>query len=169
MSKEFRNIHSARNLLKLYVKNGRDINLIKNLPISNIDRFDVWQIVFAEEPEAYRELMIKEYYHTFRKEYQDEACKDTMFLIAVNKLTQLEEWDTPPLTVEDAIKIIIDCLGKESLPKLIAKAEYCTKLRREIIEPYFKKDNEWVGYAKKVVNKLKKYDNSLTFSKTVVL
>jgi archaeosine-15-forming tRNA-guanine transglycosylase len=127
--------------------------------MSQIGRFDVWQSVFGKEPEAYRELCIKEWYNTFF-----EAKKDTndellilKYEMGVMRLIQLEEWNTP-FTVDDGIKIIIDCFGKDVLPKIIIEAEKNVKQREEIVKPYVKQDDQWVGYAKNVLNKLKQYN-----------
>lgn len=156
-SKEFRNVHSAKFCLNVYIERGRDLQVIRNIPIADIGRFDVWQCVFEKEPEAYRELCIKEWYNDYLKSSDDDNVNKIRLEFSVYRLIQLEEWNTS-FTVQDAIKIIFDCCGTECLPFLIEKAEKCVESRKDIVKPYYKPDNEWVGYAERVVNKLKSYE-----------
>lgn len=156
-SKEFRNVHSARAYLKIYVDSGRNLETIRDIPINEIERFDVWQCIFEKEPEAYRELCIKEWYYTFLHTPEDESVKELKLLLIVSRLIRCEEWNTP-FTTQDGIDIILDCYGTDYLPLLIEKVKESADLRKEIVKPYFKPDHEWVGYADRVLEKLKTYE-----------
>jgi len=160
-SKEFRNVHSAKFYLNIYVERGRDLRVIRNIPIDEIGRFDVWQCVFEKEPEAYRELCVKEWYNDNLKSSDNDDVNKFRLEFSVYRLIQLEEWNTS-FTVQDAIKIIFDCYGTECLPFLIEKAEKCVESRKEIVKPYYKPDNEWVGFAERVLEKLKQYERHYT-------
>lgn len=148
-NKEFRNVHAANEALKKYIESGRHIANIRS--ISNIDRYDVWQCVFEKEPKAYRELQIKELYNIVLKWENVSPATTSMFLITL--LTQLTEFKSP-LSLKDAVKIIVDAFGEDCLVVLKNEAIRSVKRRQEIIKPYFKKDNEWVNNSKKVVRAL---------------
>jgi hypothetical protein len=155
--KEFRNVHSAQHYLQVYIDSGRDINIIRSIPPSEINCFDVWQCVFEEEKEAYRVLSKKEFYYSLRELDQDpERAK---LMIVGIRLLQLEEWNTS-FTVDDAIQITIDCFGENIVSPLINYVSKLADQRQKIIEAYKEKDEEWVSYAQNVINKLKKYQNN---------
>ncbi|RTK98594.1 MAG: hypothetical protein EKK57_11390 [Proteobacteria bacterium] len=157
-SSKFRNVHSAKYYLGRYIESGRNIEVIRSIPLSAIERYDVWQCAFGQEKEALKELYIKDFYHSMSDTYQltknNEAILGIFYGVAITRLTQLEEWNLV-FTTDDGIKILLDICGQEKLDGLIAEANHSLSQRQEIISQYFKKDNEWVGYALSIVNKLK--------------
>jgi hypothetical protein len=154
---EFRDVHAAREALARYIDSGRDISTIKAL--TNVCRYDVWQCVFEKEPEARRELQIKEL-----TEECLQYCKDIyevdgpcgiIATIFITHLTQIVEWNTP-LKIQDAIKIILDTMGDEYIVALRKEAEISYERRVSIVKPYYQRDNEWVDYSKQVLDILNK-------------
>lgn len=157
---EFRSVHAANYVLDNYIRSNRDIRIIKDIPFDQISRYDVWQTVFSEEKEAYRELEIKEWY-SLLIEYSKNPMEIKKYssVLCITLLTQTVEWNSP-LKIQDEIKIILDIMGDEFLDSLISDAEdHCTR-RMKIVEPYHKKDNEWVGYSKTVLDILLKFKNT---------
>ena len=154
-SAEFRSVHCAESALKCYINSNKNINVIKNIPINNIDRYDVWLTVFSKEHEAYRELEIKEWY-SLLDDYRSasEGVKKYASVLCITLLTQTVEWDSP-LKINDEISIILDIIGDNFLPVLIEKAEEHYNRRLEIVKPYHNPDNEWVSHSKKVFDALK--------------
>lgn len=142
---EFRNVHSAKAVLAAYIASEKDLNIIRS--VKTIGRMDVWQCAFSEEKEAYRELQIKEFYQS-ALDNKDSKCAATLLVVLLN---QIVEWKTP-LSIEDAIKIILDVMGPDYRPKLLTEAKHHHETRIEIVKPYVKHDDEWVNYSKIVVD-----------------
>ena len=148
---EFRSVHAARAILKAYIANNRNVAIIQ--AVTNIDRFDVWQCVFEKEPAAYRELQIKELYDMALK-WDDISTKmtATLFVTMLSRLVEFKQ----SLSVEDGIQVVVDSLGKKCIPALLREAKRNQARREEIVKPYYKHDDEWVGYSKKLVAALEK-------------
>lgn len=153
MSKEFRNVHSAQYYLRTYVDSNRNIDIIRSIPMVEIKRYDVWQAVFRDEPDAYRELCRKEWYRDFIDITSKEGSSSMIPMLVTSRMIQLTEWNGP-FSVQDAISIIIDIFGIDYLSVLIEEGKQHVKQREEIIKPYFQQDSEWVGYAQTVVDLL---------------
>lgn len=152
-SSEFRDVHAARALLEAYIKSDKNLDVIRNLPINSTNRYDVWRCVFEKEREAYAVLQEKELYHTLMKYGKgDIEMAATLCIIILEKLFEFDS----PLKVDDAIKIILDILGDEMLPHLKEEAKISYDRRVSIVKPYFKHDDEWVGYSKMLMKKLNK-------------
>lgn len=151
---EFRCVHAARSALSTYKASGKNIDIIKAVKI--IDRYDVWQCVFEEEKDAYRELQIKELYDNLLKyKYTKKLARITSMLY-ITILLRLVEFKTP-LKLEDGVAIVLDGLGEKAIPHLKAEAKRNYEQRIEIIKPYFKHDVEWVAQSKKLIDVLDKY------------
>ena len=169
MSDEFRGIHQASQLLAQY-KKSRDLELIRSVPISDIKRFDVWQSVFEEEPEAFRELEIKKMYETFGRNHyhgDDEStrkiCRRMAMTLAVTFIDRKIEYPKHAhLSIEDLLRIVVDVFGVEILDDLRTEAKEHVAQREEIIKPYFEKDNTWVQYAKDGMAKIEKFKLTIT-------
>jgi hypothetical protein len=155
--KEFRNVHSARAYLKVYVDSGRNLEVIREIPLNEIERFDVWQCIFDSEPEAYKELCIKQWYDTYIDTSENDSQKEFNLERIARRIVQIEEWNTA-FTMQDAINIVLDCYGMECLPCLIDKTQKVVDIRKDIVKPYAKPDHEWVGIAERVLEKLKQYE-----------
>ncbi len=154
MSNEFRSVHAAREVLAQYIASGRDLKLVREVKVG--ERFDVWQAVFEKEPAAIRELQIREFYDDCLriKKSSGETLKCYLtFIIA--RLNQYVEWDCP-MKIGDAVQIILDIFDKNEIMLLQQEAETHLERRKEIVKPYFKKDDEWVKFSQTVVNHLNK-------------
>lgn len=158
---EYRNVHIAKHYLQLYLNSGKNLDAIRQIPLSEIDRSDVWQCVFESEPEAYRDLCKKTFYKDIL--LMSKCANNFIYRSIVMRLIQLEEWNTS-FSVNDAIKVTMDCLGIRALPELIKEAYEAAEQRKQIIAPYLKKDTEWVSFAEKVAIKLKEYSKSNDYS-----
>lgn len=156
-SSESRTVHAARAALATYLASDKNIDVIRNIPISHITRYDVWQCVFAKEKEAYKELQRKEWYSIFTKYNVEEnkMLKESVGTLAVIYLEKLTEFKSP-LSIKEGIALILDCFGNDFLPILINEANISLQRRIEIVKPYFKEDGEWIGYSKSVLNALKR-------------
>lgn len=166
-SSESRVVHAANDALKAYLHSNKNINIIKDIPIQHIKRYDVWQCVFEKELEAFKELQIKEWYYMFLDyksilsdtELTDKQLKSLKSIIAttaISLLVQAVEFKLP-LKIKDSISIIVDCLGDDFLPILTSEAEHYFQRRKDIVKPYFKHDNEWVGYSITVLEAVKSF------------
>ena len=164
MSDEFRGNHQAEQLLAQYQK-SRDLELIKSVPISDIKRFDVWKCVFEEEPEAFRELEVKEMYEIFGRihyhgddETTRKICQRMAMTLVVTFIDRkIENPQYAYLSIEDLLRIVIDVFGVDILDDLTKEAEEHVAQRQEIIKPYFEKDNDWVQYAKDGMAEIEKF------------
>lgn len=155
-NKESRNVHSAVAALATYIAADRNLAVLRTFPIGSTTRYDVWQGVFKKEKEALRFLQEQELIDLLTKYGNTpDYMHSSVAMLCVCRLEQITEWDSP-LSLNDAIKIILDCLGDAFLPVLIKEAEVCWQRRKDIIKPYFKHDDEWVKYSEKVVKALKK-------------
>ena len=147
---ECRPVHAARELLEMYVSSGRRLELIKSTKITG--DYGVWQCVFENEPEAYRELLIKELQEYLSSFLSDNWCSEkTRAMCLVNRLTQSVEFNSP-LTLNDCIKLMIDTLGKGIVPSLKIAAEEAVIRRQKIVSQYTNKDTDWVGHSATVLN-----------------
>lgn len=159
MSTEFRNLNQARFYLKLYIDNNRNLKIIKGIPLSEINRFDVWACVFEKEPEAFREIYIKEYYDIFLK-YQDSNIKNKcVSMLAGTMLMNIVEWNIP-FTIDDAIQILIDCYGKEILEDVKSEVENIKKIREDIVKSYKNPDTEWINKPQLLIDKITHYQTT---------
>jgi hypothetical protein len=164
MSDEFRGVHAATELLAQYKEAG-DLELVKAYPINRIKRFDVWKCVFEEEPEAYRELEIKEMYALFRKDcYHSEDSKTSeicrrmsMTLVITFIDRKIEYPQYAYLSIEDLLRIVIHVCGIEILNDLTEEAKRNVEMREEIVSSYLKKDKQWVKYARDMQKEIKHF------------
>jgi hypothetical protein len=136
----------------MYIDAGRDIQVIRSLPIAKIGRFDVWQCVFEKEPEALRELFLKEDYD-FCSERPSVEMRNTHLLIVVIRLLQTFEWKLP-VTIDDRIQVVVDFYGNECLDVLIDISNKMLRDRKQIVSAYTKPDLEWVNQTQVLVDTL---------------
>ena len=160
---EFRNVHAAKALLEAYISSGYNLELIRQFNFSEIQRYDVWQCVFEKEKKAFKILQEKELYNLLLKYpeiiKEEGKSQDLLWQMAstlcVIHLERSVEWESP-LGVDEALQIMVDIFGDKFLPILLDEANVSLARRLKIIAPYFKKDDEWVGYSVKTVKAIEK-------------
>lgn len=149
---EFRSCHAAKEAYGRYVASGKDLNVIRSIPLDAIKRYDVWMSYFGKDEAAYTALQEKELYHMFIEYGQKRAengLDGVLDMLAISRLERLVEsgFGLKPL---DGLKIIVDSLGDDFLPALLEEAIVAEKRRIKIIEPYRNKDDDWVKISTSV-------------------
>lgn len=149
-SSEFRSVHAARECLEVYNASGKNLDVLRNIKLDHIKRYDVWMCVFEKESKAYAVLQEKEIYNMLMEYHGVDTVPDkltaTLCVCILDKMIEFKS----PLSVERALKAMLDIMGDEFLPVLEAEVQKSIDRRREIISRYTKKDNEWVGYMIKL-------------------
>lgn len=157
MSKEFRNVTAARELLAQYIESGRNIDLIENLNINQVSRYDVWMCVFEGEKEAYKVLERKELYNTLFEMQTDtsSALLKIAAMICINYISRAYEFKTP-LSPLEIVNICEDFFGKPLLQAMSDCAKEALSRRIEIAGKYKQTDTEWVQYSRDTLNIIEK-------------